>query len=236
MQLPRHAVAWVLVAGAAGLVAAAIAWGPAGYRWLSDRERIQETIGEFGALAPLAAIGLAALQVVVAPLPAQTIYVASGYLFGWLGGSLVSLIGVQLGTLAAMWLARRFGRPLVERFVSPQRLADWDLVARRRGPPFFLLFFLLPFLPDDLICFVIGLSRLPLWLMFMISAVGRLPGLLAGCALGAFATEWPPWAWWLGAALGIVLGGAVIHYRYRLQAAAAWLAHRFSSEHDHHDA
>ena len=45
--------------------------------------------------------------------------------------------------------------------------------------------FLLPGFPDDIICYVAGLSNLPIRTLVMVSLAGRLPGYLATSFLGA---------------------------------------------------
>jgi uncharacterized membrane protein YdjX (TVP38/TMEM64 family) len=137
----------------------------------------------------------------------------NGYLYGpWLG-TVYSMAGLLVGTVLAMGLARRFGRPLVERLVKPAMLAKWDRITGEKGPPFFFLIYLVPGLPDDIICFVIGLSRLALPQMVVLAMIGRLPGVFVSSWVGAYATELPLWAWIpLGAG---VAGMAWVFWRYR---------------------
>ncbi|MGE5603913.1 MAG: VTT domain-containing protein, partial [Nitrososphaerales archaeon] len=106
----------------------------------------------------------------------------------------------------AMLLARYAGRPVVERLVSPSLLARVDRFAAGKGLGFFFLFFLIPGLPDDLLCFVTGLTTLPLRIMLPMAAIARLPGLIAAVWLGASAERIPPGVW---IALSI-LGGVIL--------------------------
>lgn len=178
-----------------------------------DPSRVREWIAGFGFWAPLVSIALSTAQVLLAPVPGQIIGVANGYLYGvWLG-TLYSLLGLLIGTALAMWLARQFGRPLVERLVKREHLERWDRITMRQGPWFFFLIFLIPGLPDDLVCFLIGLSPLPLPHMVLLALLGRLPGVLVSCWVGAYATGLPLWAW---IPLGVGTAGiAWIFWRYR---------------------
>lgn len=207
--------------------AAALAvWREPLWAVLGNPARIREWVEGFGLWGPLVSIALNIVQVLLAPLPGQFIGMANGYLYGaWLG-TLYSMAGLMVGTTLAMGLARRFGRPLVERLVDGQKLARWDRLASRRGPLFFFLVFLLPFLPDDLVCFLIGLSPLSLPRMVVLAALGRLPGVFASCWIGAHAARLPWWAW-------LPLGGgtaalAWLFWRYqtRLEIATLGLVHR----------
>jgi len=184
---------------------------------LGDQKRIQEWVAGFGPWGPLVSIALNVAQVLLAPLPGQFVGLVNGYLYGvWLG-TLYSMVGLVLGTTLAMTLGRWFGRPLVEHLVNPERLEHWDRLADRQGPLFFFLVFLFPFVPDDVACFLIGLSPLAIPRMVVLATLGRLPGVFVSCWVGAYATELPWWAW-------IPLGGgaaglawAFWRYRERLE-------------------
>ena len=178
-------IAWgaLLVAGFL-LAAAAWRWIEAGLRLLLDRDSVLAWLSSFGVWAPIVFIGVSALQVVLAPIPGQFIGLAGGYLFGVWKGLLYSLIGTSLGAWVAMWLGRRFGRPLVTRLAGEPALARFDRFADRRGPLFFFLVFLLPFVPDDLAFYAIGLSPLPILPMLILATVVRLPAAVVSVLVG----------------------------------------------------
>jgi uncharacterized membrane protein YdjX (TVP38/TMEM64 family) len=224
------------------LVVLVLAVGSALWRWreplwilFSDQERIRRWMAGFGPWGPLISMTLNVAQVLLAPIPGQFVGVANGYLYGiWLG-TLYSMVGLTLGRLLAMGLGRWFGRPLVERLVKPERLARWDQIASRQGPVFFFLVFLFPFLPDDTVCFLVGLSPLSILRMGVLAALGGLPGVFVSCWVGAYATELPWWAW-------IPLGGgaaalAWVFWRYqaRLESTTVRLIQRLTRQHGHSD-
>lgn len=131
-----------------------------------------------GPLAPIVFIAMQVLQVLVAPIPGQFTGILGGALFGAFWGTVYSVIGLTLGSFLAIWLARIFGRRLVERFVKPDELAKFDHLANKGGLLLFFLIFLLPALPDDAICFIAGLTKLPISALVLMAFLGRLPGLL----------------------------------------------------------
>lgn len=161
--------------------------------FFDDPSRVRRWIGSFGVWGPAVSIALSAAQVLIAPIPGQVVGLANGYLWGVGFGLVVSMAGMMLGSVLAMWLARVFGRPLVVRLVDPKDLERWDRITESRGPLFFFLVFLFPFLPDDLACFVIGLSSLPIPRMLVLAGLGRVPGTFVACWLGAHAEQMPPW-------------------------------------------
>ena len=215
------------------LLALLIAVGGALWHWretlralFSSQERIQQWVASLGPWGPLASIGLNTAQVLLAPIPGHFVGWMNGYLYGvWLG-TFYSMTGLLFGTTLAMALARRFGRPLVERLVSPKTLARWDRATHRQGPAFFFLIYLIPGLPDDVICFVIGLSPLALPRMIVLAMLGRLPGVFVSCWVGAYATELPLWAWILLAVGTAGLAWSFWRYRTRFEAAMAHIIQR----------
>lgn len=191
--------------------------GPTLHRWLTDRDAVQHWVEALGPWGPLGSILLNAAQVLLAPIPGQIFGLVNGYLYGVARGTLYSWLGVQMGSALAMGLGRRLGRPLVARLVDPARLERWDRRARQQGPTFFLLVFLLPFLPDDLACFVAGLSPLPIPYMLLLAGVGRLPGLLVSCWIGANATRPPASLWAVLVGGGLAVAFLFGRYRERIE-------------------
>ena len=193
---PSHAIRWsVATAALIALLAVAWRWGAQAWDLFRDRAALLAWVASFGAWAPLVGIALNAAQVIVAPIPGQVIGLANGYLFGvWLG-TFYSLLGVMFGTGIVLVLTRRWGRPLVVKLVPDTQLEKLDRLVARRGALFFFLIFLLPFLPDDLTCFAIGLTYLPLGQMFVLIAIGRLPGLIVASWVGANAASLSVTAW-----------------------------------------
>jgi uncharacterized membrane protein YdjX (TVP38/TMEM64 family) len=172
---------------------------------LLDPETVRTTVEQFGVLAPVAFIGLQVLQVIVAPIPGQVLALAGGYVFGPALGLTYSLIGATIGSAIAFGLSRRFGRPTVERLVHPRTLETVDRFLEDHGRVAVFLVFLVPGLPDDALCFVCGLTPLPLRTLIVLSALGRIPGYaLLALAGGRFATHRP------GEATLIVLGVGVL--------------------------
>jgi uncharacterized membrane protein YdjX (TVP38/TMEM64 family) len=166
-------------------VAALVIWHKPFVSFFADKAKVQEFVIRFGPWAPLAAILLHVAQVLLAPIPGQVIDAVNGYLFGAAWGTVYSLIGIIAGSGLAMALARRFGRPWAERLIKRETLERLDSYSWQRGALFFFLVFLFPFLPDDVACFLAGLTLLPLPELIVLATIGRLPGILVANFVGA---------------------------------------------------
>jgi uncharacterized membrane protein YdjX (TVP38/TMEM64 family) len=167
------------------VVAALLIWRRPLLYFFADRAKVQGFVTRFGPWAPLAAILLHVAQVLLAPIPGQVIDAVNGYLFGAAWGTFYSLVGVMAGSSLAMALARRFGRPWAEGLIKRETLERLDGYSQQRGALFFFLVFLFPFLPDDVACFLAGLTLLPLSELIVLATIGRLPGILVANFVGA---------------------------------------------------
>jgi uncharacterized membrane protein YdjX (TVP38/TMEM64 family) len=88
-------------------------------------ETLQQFIQDAGVFAPLIYIGMKTLTYIVAPLTSGPIQVIAGTLFGSVElGILYTLIGEVLGGSISFWIARRYGHPVVSRFVGKNGMAQ----------------------------------------------------------------------------------------------------------------
>lgn len=173
----------------------------------SSRDALREYIAGFGILAPLVFVIIQFIQVIIAPIPGSITGAAAGALFGWKIGFLLSSIGLILGSLTAYYLARLLGRPLVDKFVKPEIMAKYKKVVKGRQSVVLFLLFLIPFFPDDALCFLVGLSDVPLLLFFTLVIFGRLPGMLVASLTGAGLLILNPWQW-------VIIGVIAIGFTY----------------------
>ena len=213
----RRTILLVLL-GAVILTAAAfgvIMWWEPLSSFFGDTGQVTALAERWGKWAPVITIVLHAAQVVFAPIPGQALDLVNGYLFGPWIGTIHSMVGIVLGSALVMWLSRRFGRPLVERFVNPQTLDRLDGITEQRGELVIFLIFLVPFLPDDALCFLAGLTKIPLPKLVLLAAVGRFPGVLVASWVGATANEFKPLHWILAGVLTVVVG--VVFWRFKDQ-------------------
>jgi len=215
-------------------VTALLIWHRPLLSFFADRAKVQGFVMRFGPWAPLAAISLHAAQVLLAIIPGQVIDAVNGYLFGTAWGTTYSWVGVIAGSSVAMTLARRFGRPWAERLIKKETLERLDSYSRQRGALFFFLVFLFPFLPDDVACFLAGLTPLPLSELIVLAAIGRLPGVFVANLVGANAAALTQTQGAVFIALLMAIALAFWRYQERVEMAMlkmiAWLSDRLKAE------
>lgn len=164
-------------------------------------------INSFGPWAPLAYISIFALQILIAPLPGQFMGIMGGYVFGVFLGSLYSITGLTIGAGLSMAIARRYGRPLLERFFGRDQLKLWERKLYMRSPVNWGLLFVFPV--PDIVFYLAGLSSISLVRLIPAVIVGRSLGLLFANIVGGLTAYLPPeWVvvkWAVLAVLGLLL-------------------------------
>ena len=146
------------------------------YGLLSSKEKVRTWLMSFGPAAPLVFIVIQTLQVVFAPIPGEATGFLGGYLFGIPKGFLFSTMGLTIGSTAAFLLGRWLEIHFVEKVVRKETLEKFDFIIERQGTLLAFLFFLIPGFPKDYLCFILGLSKMPLRVFLVINTIGRMPG------------------------------------------------------------
>ncbi len=149
----------------------------------TNREKLISIVNGLGPLGPVVYMLLQALQGIVAPIPSNIVGIIGGFLFGW-WGVLWTTLGATLGAAGVFWISRRYGRKLVEKLVKKESLEKFDFVIGRRASLLLFLIFIIPGLPDDIVCYIAGLTDIPIKKLIVIFALGRLPAVVSNNYIG----------------------------------------------------
>lgn len=169
-------------------------------------DRYKEYLESAGGWMPLLYIVLQYLQVVVLPIPGFVSTVAGVALFGPTKAMLCSLVGIILGSLTAFIIGRKIGYKAVAWMVGKEDLDKW--LKKVKGKDNFILtaMFMLPLFPDDMLCFVAGLSSMT-WQYFVVMIVfARLIGIAGTC----YSVNFIPFNTWWGILIWAVLIAALV--------------------------
>ena len=161
---------WLLAGGVIALVTGYCAWlvvtDAPSYRFLVrlyvDKHYLKEMLREWGILAPLLFIVLQALQVIVSPIPGEATGFLGGYLFGEALGLLYSTIGLTLGSVVAFAIGRWLGAHYVQNFVKKETWDKLGFIVEAEGAILCFMIFLIPGLPKDIVCYLFGISPMPI--------------------------------------------------------------------------
>lgn len=141
-------------------------------------DRLREFILCFGFWAPFVSACLMVAQSVVLFLPAFPIFVVNALSFGAFWGMLLSWSSAVLGSLVCFLIAKKLGRPMVQRLVNRIHLQAAD-TALRRYEKFVILFFgFVPVISFDVISYASGLTLLSFWGFFPLVLLAQIPSAL----------------------------------------------------------
>lgn len=121
-------------------------------------------------------IAVQIIQVLVAAIPGELSGFVGGFLYGPVWGTIYSTIGLTLGSWLAFMLARFFGEPLLEKVVKKEVFERFEYFMEHKGLMVSFLLFLIPGFPKDYLCYILGMSRIPVWSFLILSTIGRLFG------------------------------------------------------------
>jgi uncharacterized membrane protein YdjX (TVP38/TMEM64 family) len=187
-----------------------------------DAAGVKDWILSFGAFSPVAYFLVVVAQVIVNPIPAGPVTLAGALVFGVWEGLALSMAGSVVGSVVVFAAVRRWGKPLLLRFMDERTYLRYSGKLGEGGWWFFLIM-LVPLMPDDAVCALAGLSAMSLRRYVAFMVVGRLPGATL-TALLASDTITGSTAGWItaGLVLAAVLALSVV-YRERLE---SWVLRR----------
>ena len=173
---------------------------------IRDEEEFRAFLERAGVWMSLVFIALQFLQVVILPIPSTVTVVAGSALFGPLLGSIYSLIGILLGSFTAFAVGRFAGYRVVAWLVGKETLDTWLKKIKGKDKIFLSAMFVLPVFPDDVLCFVAGLSSMSFGLFALVIVISRI--------LAIFTTSYSvsliPFDTWWGLLIWALIAVAVV--------------------------
>ena len=123
-------------------------------------EALREYVSGFGAYGVIIFIAIQFLQVVVLPIPGFITISVGVLLFGAFWGTVYSVIGIVTASVVAFFIGRVFGYKVASWLVGKESLDKALKMVKGKDKVVLTFMFLFPFFPDDVLCFVAGLSSM----------------------------------------------------------------------------
>ncbi len=190
---------------------------------VESSEKLQAYLEKSGAWMPIFYIVLQYLQVILLPIPSVVSTVAGVALFGAFNTFLYSMVGILLGSITGFFIGRKLGDKTVAWIVGRDTLTKWK--KKLKGKDNFILtaMFLLPLFPDDVLCFVAGLSSMTVKYFLIMILITRSIGISSTC----FSFGLIPFDVWWGLLIWAVLFALIItafflFYKYMDKIQAWW--------------
>ncbi len=135
---------------------------------------LRQFISNFGVLAVGVYILICFMQVIILPIPAIITTGAGVLLFGPINAAIYSFIGIVLGSLCAFFLGRVFGYKFACWLIGEKSLNKWQNILKGKDKVLFTLMFVFPFFPDEILCFLAGIIKMPTKFFVIMIIIVRL--------------------------------------------------------------
>ena len=202
------------------------------FRLVDTPEKLQQYLQKAGIWMPVLYVLLQFLQVVILPIPSIVSTVAGVALFGAFWAMVYSLIGILLGSLVGFLIGRKLGNKAVSWMIGEETLDKWQKRFKGKDNLVLTLMFLLPFFPDDILCFIAGLSTMTTRYFLIAILLSRSIGIFATCYsidFIPFNTWWGLSLWGLTAVLIVIAFVFIYKYMDKIQAFIRKLHNKYKS-------
>lgn len=141
-----------------------------------SHEAMTAFLKPFGLWTPIIYIMFIAFQSTFMVVPGAVGNLVGVLLFGPLWGILCNYIGNVIGSTSNFFLARIYGADIIRLFSSEKlynKYKDWLKADEKRFHKWFAICIFLPFAPDDLLCYLAGMSNMSFKRFITIIILGK---------------------------------------------------------------
>ena len=173
---------------------------------INNVEGLREYISGAGSLAAIIYISFCFLQVILLPVPGSVAVAVGVAMFGPLKCSIFSFIGIVTGSFVAFIVGRWIGYKAVCWIVGKDSIDKW--LEKLKGKDYLILsiMFLLPMFPDDVLCFVAGLSSMSWKYYCIMISITRAISVVTT----AYSFELIPFTTWWGILIWGILAATIV--------------------------
>ncbi len=142
-----------------------------------------ESLGIWGGVV---AFILQVLQVVLAVIPGEPIEIIMGVLYGTVGGCLMCLAGIAVGSCIVFLSVKRLGKNAVDKVMASEKYKKLKFLndPSKRDVLLFLLMFI-PGTPKDTLTYFAPFTGIPFLRYLVISTVARIPSVISSSYIGS---------------------------------------------------
>lgn len=140
-----------------------------------SEEAMRVFLDRFGLFAPVFFVLIQIVQVVVPILPGAVGCLGGVLIFGPVWGFLYNYVGISIGSMLAFLLSKRYGRSFVYGIIGQknyEKYIGWLNKGKGFGRAFAAAIFF-PVAPDDLLCYIAGLTDMSFKQFALIIILGK---------------------------------------------------------------
>ncbi|MDD6794079.1 MAG: TVP38/TMEM64 family protein [Clostridiaceae bacterium] len=156
------------------------------YSIFTNVEKLNNFLNSFGYLSWFVYFLLQVSQVIIFVIPGELIQAAGGYVFGTYVGTLISFLGIGLGSSLLFMVCHKYGRHFVRKFVSKDFHTKFEKIINTKDKRIIIfILYLIPGIPKDSLVMLYALTDIDFKNFITFSMIGRLPALFLSTYFGA---------------------------------------------------
>lgn len=133
----------------------------------TSNEKLVEYIAGYGAVGPIIFMLLQIVQVIFPVIPGGASCLVGVLAFGPIWGFIYNYVGLCLGSMAVFYLSRRYGLRLIRKLFSKETVDKYlGYIRTNKFNWIFMVGIFFPGAPDDLLCYIAGVSKMK-WHQFI---------------------------------------------------------------------
>ena len=141
---------------------------------LQDKTILVHYMKQFGLFAPLFFVFLQLFQVVFPVIPGGVSCLAGVLAFGPIWGFIYNYVGLVLGSCVAYLLSLKYGMVLINKIFKKETIQKYlKYIQCNQFQKIFFWGIFLPGLPDDLLCYIAGISGMSFKKFIVIILIGK---------------------------------------------------------------
>lgn len=143
-----------------------------------DKELLINYIDSYGIWAPIIFINMQIFQVVVPIIPGGISNLVGVLAFGPVLGFIYNYIGAVVGSCIVYYISRKYGITIINKLFKESTIKKYLKYINNNFKKIFFIAIILPFFPDDLLCYISGISSINFKSFITIILIGKPISLL----------------------------------------------------------
>ena len=133
----------------------------------TSNEKLVEYIAGYGTIGPIIFMLLQIVQVIFPVIPGGASCLVGVLAFGPIWGFIYNYVGLCLGSMVVFYLSRKYGLRLIRKLFSKETVDKYlGYIRTNKFNWIFTIGIFFPGAPDDLLCYIAGVSKMK-WHQFI---------------------------------------------------------------------
>jgi len=154
----------------------------------ANQESFKEYIENLGWMGWITILTIQVLQIFIAFIPGEIVELLAGILYGPLGGLLICLLGILIGSILIYYTMKLFANKYIVKY--KEKLKTYSFLSDpKKIHIYFFILFLIPGLPKDIFIYLVPFLPIKFYSFLIVSLIARIPSVLSSTIVGSSLVE-----------------------------------------------